>query len=258
MPEAAVRDEPASTPMGGPDGNPALLVEGLSVRYGGVKAVRDVSFSVAPASVTGLVGHNGAGKSSCLQALCGFVKSTGRVELNGESIGGTPARSRIEHGLSLVPEGWGVLREFTVLDNLKLFADAAPAAAQARAWSLERVYDLFPNLREREQVLAGQLSGGERQMLSVACSLRQGPRCLMLDEPTAGLSPAMSEAVWDACGIVQAEGIALVVVAQEVERILEFVDHVLVMQSGEITLNAPISAETKTACREQLGFGIQR
>jgi len=238
--------------------DPVLVVEHLGVRYGGVKAVQDVSFSVDQNAVVALVGHNGAGKSSCLQALCGFVKSSGSVALNGASIGSTPARSRIEHGLSLVPEGWGVLREFTVTENLQLFGDAAPPAAAARAWSLERVYDLFPNLAERQKVAAGQLSGGERQMLSVACSLRQGPRCLMLDEPTAGLSPAMSERVWEVCDHVRSEGIALVIVAQEVERVLEFVDHVLVMQSGELTLSAPNTDGTRSECRELLGFGIQR
>jgi branched-chain amino acid transport system ATP-binding protein len=235
---------------------PTLKVTDLRVRYGGVKAVQGVSFTVEQGAVVALVGHNGAGKSSCLQGLCGFVKATGDIELNGQSIGGTAARSRIEHGLSLVPEGWGVLREFSVLDNLRLFADAAPPAAAARSWSLERIFAVFPNLRERENVAAGQLSGGERQMLSVACSLRQGPLCLMLDEPTAGLSPAMAEAVWEACDVVRAEGIALVIVAQEVERILELVDHVLVMQSGEIALDAPNSGATKTSCRELLGFGL--
>jgi branched-chain amino acid transport system ATP-binding protein len=237
---------------------PALVVRDLDVRYGGVKAVRGASFSVDHGTAVALVGHNGAGKSSCLEALCAFVKASGHIELNGEDISGAPARRRIEHGLSLVPEGWGVLRQFSVLENLRLFIDAAPPAAAARAWPIDQVYEVFPNLREREDVAAGQLSGGERQMLSLACSLMQGPVCLMLDEPTAGLSPAMAEAVWDACDAVRAEGIALVVVAQEVERILELVDHVVVMQSGAVTLDAPNTSDARATCRQLLGFGAGR
>jgi branched-chain amino acid transport system ATP-binding protein len=250
------REEPVIVMPDVKDVQPMLKVENLSVHYGGVKAVQGAGFVMGEGAVVAMVGHNGAGKSSCLQALSGFVKATGTIELGGVAIERASVRTRIEHGLSLVPEGWGVVREFSVLDNLRLFGDAAPPAAAARAWSIERICDLFPNLRERQNVAAGQLSGGERQMLSVACSLRQGPLLLMLDEPTAGLSPAMTEVVWEACEVVRAEGVTLLIVAQEVERILELVDHVLVMQSGELVLDAPNSAETKRTCRERLGFGI--
>jgi branched-chain amino acid transport system ATP-binding protein len=232
-----------------------LEVRDLDVRYGGVHAVRDVSFDVMPDTSVALVGPNGAGKTSTLEGLGGFVKSSGTVRIAGEAVRALRPRSRIELGISLVPEGWNVLTELSVEENLKLFGESAPPAAASRAWALERVYELFPVLKTRRELAAGLLSGGERQMLSIGCALRQGPKCLMLDEPTMGLSPAMAETVWEVCATLRGEGIALLIVAQEVERVLELVDHVLVMQSGKLTLNAPRDAETVARCHDLLGFG---
>jgi branched-chain amino acid transport system ATP-binding protein len=233
-----------------------LEVRDLEVRYGGVQAVRGISFDVLPDTSVALVGPNGAGKTSTLEGLGGFVKtSRGAVRIAGSPVRPLRPRGRIELGLSLVPEGWNVLTELSVEDNLRLFGDAAPPAAAERAWPLERVYELFAPLWGRRELAAGLLSGGERQMLSIGCALRQGPRCLMLDEPTVGLSPAMAETVWEVCETLRGEGIALLIVAQEVERVLELVDHVLVMQSGQLTLDAPRDAETVARCHDLLGFG---
>ncbi len=236
-----------------PPGN-ALTVADLRVRYGSVEAVRGVSFSLQPGTSAALFGHNGVGKSSCLQAIAGFVRSTGRVSVDGVDVSARDVRTRIGHGVCLVPEGWGVLRELSVHDNLVLFGQTSRGGGAGRAWSIERIYDLFPSLQARQRTLAGSLSGGERQMLSIACSLVQGPLYLLLDEPTTGLSPAMVDAVWNAWTAMRADGIAVLVVGQEVERILGLVDRVLVMQSGELALDQPNSPETAQQCRELLGF----
>jgi branched-chain amino acid transport system ATP-binding protein len=232
----------------------ALTVADLRVRYGSVQAVRGVGFTLPPGTSAALFGHNGAGKSSTLQAICGFVRGTGTVTVDGEDMSNRDVRTRIGRGISLVPEGWGVLRELSVHDNLALFGQTAPATGRARAWSIERIFELFGSLKARERTLAGSLSGGERQMLSIACSLVQGPRYLLLDEPTTGLSPMMVDLVWDAWSAMRGDGIAVLVVGQEVERILGLVDRVMVMQSGEIVLDRENDPDAAQACRELLGF----
>lgn len=231
-----------------------LRVTDLRVRYGSVEAVRGVDFSLAPGTTAALFGHNGVGKSSSLQAVAGFTKASGSVHVDGVDLSSRDVRARLSAGVSLVPEGWGVLRQLSVTENLTLFANTAPPEGAERAWSADRIFDLFPSLKDRHNQLAGSLSGGERQMLSIACSLSQGPVYLLLDEPTTGLSPAMIDAVWNAWTVMRAENIAVLVVGQEVERILGLVDRVMVMQAGEIVLDDVNSHQVADLARELLGF----
>jgi branched-chain amino acid transport system ATP-binding protein len=232
----------------------ALVVEDLRVRYGGVEAVRGVSFTVEPGQTVALFGHNGVGKSSSLQAVAGFVRSTGSVRMGEADLAARDVRGRIAAGLSLVPEGWGVLRELSVDDNLHLFRSTVPVAGRQRAWPVERIFELFPALKLRHRTAAGSLSGGERQMLSIACSLVQEPVYLLLDEPTTGLSPAMVDAVWTAWNAMRTQDISILVVGQEIERVLGLVDRVMVMQSGVLVLDQANDGSTRDAARELLGF----
>ena len=196
---------------------PMLKVEGLNVSYGGVQAVQDLSLEVRSGEITALLGANGAGKSSTLMAIIGAVKlKSGRVIFEGRDITGTPPERLITQGIAMIPEGARVFARQSVEQNLRLGAYTVRDESACRQ-RLAHVYRLFPRLEERREQLAGTMSGGERQMLAIGRALMSGPRLLLSDEPSLGLSPLLVE--------------------QNMGQALEVASRAYVMQSGRIALS---------------------
>ncbi|MGB3435290.1 ABC transporter ATP-binding protein [Achromobacter sp.] len=215
-----------------------LKVEDLSVAYGGVQAVRGVSLEVRPGEIAALLGANGAGKSSTLMAIVGAVKPKGgRVVFEGRDITGTPPDRLVTQGISMIPEGARVFARQPVEQNLRL---GAYTVRDERVYGerLERVYALFPRLKERRAQLAGTMSGGERQMLAIGRALMSGPRLLLIDEPSLGLSPLLVEQVFDALAALNRDdGLSVLLVEQNMAQALEVAARAYVMQSGRVALS---------------------
>ncbi|AVG39507.1 ABC transporter ATP-binding protein [Achromobacter insolitus] len=215
-----------------------LKVEELSVAYGGVQAVRGVSLEVRPGEIAALLGANGAGKSSTLMAIVGSVKPKGgRVVFEGRDITGTSPDKLVTQGISMIPEGARVFARQPVEQNLRL---GAYTVRDERVYGerLERVYTLFPRLKERRAQLAGTMSGGERQMLAIGRALMSGPRLLLIDEPSLGLSPLLVEQVFDALAVLNRDdGLSVLLVEQNMAQALEVAARAYVMQSGRVALS---------------------
>lgn len=212
-----------------------LEVKGLCVSYGGIQAVKDISFVVPQGEVVTLIGANGAGKSSTLRSIVGLVKPTlGSVLLNGKEIAGKTPESIVSQGITLVPEGRRVFADLTVLENLKV-------GAYLRKDSLDEdirwCYDLFPRLKERSWQLAGTLSGGEQQMLAIARALMSRPDVIMMDEPSLGLAPIVVRGVFDIIREINRQGKTILLVEQNANMALNAAHHGYVMETGRITLS---------------------
>jgi branched-chain amino acid transport system ATP-binding protein len=215
-----------------------LKVEDRSVAYGGVQAVRGLSLEVRPGEIAALLGANGAGKSSTLMAIVGSVRPKGgRVIFEGRDITGTPPDRLVTQGISMIPEGARVFARQPVEQNLRL---GAYTVRDERVYGerLERVYALFPRLKERRTQLAGTMSGGERQMLAIGRALMSGPRLLLIDEPSLGLSPLLVEQVFDALAALNRDdGLSVLLVEQNMAQALEVAARAYVMQSGRVVLS---------------------
>ncbi len=226
---------------------PSLVVSDLEVRYGSVAAVRGVSFEVAPGEIVGLIGPNGAGKSSTLHAIMGLVRaSAGDLRLGQRSFHGRSPEVIARSGIALVPEGRRIFGELTVDENLRLGLSARRSAARA-AEDLERVSELFPVVREFRSRQAGTLSGGQQQQLAIARALVSAPDVLLLDEPSLGLSPTVTDAVFDALASIRDQGLAVLLVEQRAQRTVALANRSLVLANGEIrlTLTPEDAADTE-------------
>jgi branched-chain amino acid transport system ATP-binding protein len=213
-----------------------LRVEGLSVQYGAVRAVNDVSFRVPAGHAVGIIGANGAGKTSTLRALMGLVpRSSGRVSLGERDLSGVPARHMVRHGVGYVPEGRHVFPGLSVEKNLLL-------GAYTRKWRtqtsepLAEVFELFPVLAEMRGRLAGALSGGQQQMLAIGRALMSRPRLMLLDEPSMGLSPRLIADIARVLARLRSEGISLLLVEQNAKLTFEVAGECLVMENGEVAM----------------------
>ncbi|PJM67086.1 ABC transporter ATP-binding protein [Achromobacter ruhlandii] len=215
-----------------------LKVEKLSVAYGGVQAVRDLSLEVRQGEIAALLGADGAGKSSTLLAIIGSVKPReGRVVFEGRDITGTPPDQLVKQGIAMIPEGARVFARQPVEQNLRL---GAYTVRDERVYQerLDKVYTLFPRLKERREQLAGTMSGGERQMLAIGRALMSGPRLLLIDEPSLGLSPLLVEQVFDALAALNRDdGLSVLLVEQNMAQALEVAARAYVMQSGRVALS---------------------
>ena len=226
----------------GEDAGPLLAVERVTVGYGRVRVVRDLSLAVATGSITALVGSNGAGKTTLLRTVAGLMQpEAGAVRLDGTDLVGTRCHERVERGIVLVPEGRLVFPLFTVEENLRIGA-FAPHARAAAAEHTEEMYALFPRLRERRRQLAGTLSGGEQQMLAIARGLMSRPRLLLLDEPTLGLAPLAAAAIFKLVERLRASGLTIMLAEQDVRRTLDVADHAYVLENGHCALAGPARA----------------
>ena len=202
--------------------------------YGGIKAVKGISFDVPRGEVVTLIGANGAGKSSTLRSICGLVKpASGSILLNGEEIAGKPAEQIVSKKITLVPEGRRVFADLTVLENLKIGAYLRKDNLEA---DLNWVYDLFPRLKERNWQSAGTLSGGEQQMLAIARALMSRPKLIMMDEPSLGLAPLVVQGVFDIIREINRQGKTILLVEQNANMALQAAHHGYVMEVGTITM----------------------
>ena len=214
-----------------------LELSGVSASYGSVPAISDVSIAVGEGEAVGLLGANGAGKSSTLRAISGLLKlSSGAVRFAGTDLAAMPAYRIPELGIAHVPEGRQVFPEMTVEENLEIGA-YVPKAKAARAQTMELVYGIFPRLAERRRQLAGTMSGGEQQMLAVGRGLMLKPRLLMLDEPSLGLAPVMTDVTFEKIGEIHRMGTAILLVEQNVSRALSLVTRAYVLESGRIIMH---------------------
>ena len=236
---------------------PLLRIEHLEVRYGDLIGVSDVSLDVPEGSVVALLGSNGGGKTTVLNAVAGLIPvHSGGIEFRGQPIGGRSAFSIVREGLALSPEGWRLFVQQSVENNLNL--GATPLRDKRRAAALlERVYDIFPKLAERRNQRAGTMSGGERQMLAVGRALMSDPKLLMLDEPSLGLAPAVVEAMYETFGRLHREGLTILLAEQSIELALEVSDFATVLQVGKSVLSGKASdlASDPQVQKAYLGIG---
>lgn len=214
----------------------ALTVEDLSVHYGGVTAVRSVGFDLAPGESVGIIGANGAGKTSTLKALMGLVRRTGRIRLGDVDLTRVKPRDVVRHGIGYVPEGRHIFPGLPVEKNLMLGAYTRPWRSAGTHESLTEVYDLFPVLHEMRTRLAGALSGGQQQMLAVGRALMSRPSLILLDEPSMGLSPKLVEQILDALLRLRRSGLSMLLVEQNATLTFEATNRCLVMENGQVAM----------------------
>ena len=213
-----------------------LTLSAVSARYGSVPAISDVSISVGEGEAVGLLGANGAGKSTTLRAISGLIRTTsGSITFLGTDLAAMPPHKIAELGIAHVPEGRQVFPELTVKENLDVGA-YIPSAKAERNRTLELVFGIFPALAERRNQLAGTMSGGEQQMLAVGRGLMLKPRLLMLDEPSLGLAPVVTDATFAKIQEVHAMGTAILLVEQNVSRALGMVQRAYVLESGKVII----------------------
>ena len=222
--------------------NVLLKVQGLKVAYGGIQAVKGVDFEVREGELVSLIGSNGAGKTTTMKAITGTLPYVdGDIQYLGKSIKGRGAWDLVKEGLAMVPEGRGVFARMTITENLLMGAyirdDKAGIAAD-----VEKMFNIFPRLRERKDQLAGTMSGGEQQMLAMGRALMSRPRVLLLDEPSMGLSPFMVDKIFEVVKDVYAQGVTVMLVEQNASRALQIADRGYVMESGLITMSGQASA----------------
>ena len=213
-----------------------LEVEGLEAGYGPVTVVRDLAFSVEEGQVVTILGANGAGKTTTLRALSGVARASGRIDFGGKSLVGRAPEWIVRRGIAHVPEGRGNFAELTVEENLRLGAYVRKDGGQTRE-DIKRCYGYFPRLEERSSQAAGSLSGGEQQMLAIARGLMLRPRLMLLDEPSHGLSPLITREVFKILREIVEEGTTLLIVEQNANLVLEFVDHAYVLETGRLVLD---------------------
>jgi branched-chain amino acid transport system ATP-binding protein len=226
---------------------PPLDVSDHEVRYGSVAAVRGISFEVQPGEILGLIGPNGAGKSSTLHAIMGLVGvAGGDVRLGERSLRGRPPEAVARNGIALVPEGRRIFGELTVEENLRLGLSARRSTVGADD-DVERALELFPVVREFRSRHAGALSGGQQQQLAIARALVSAPDVLLLDEPSLGLSPTVTDAVFEALAAIRDEGLAVLLVEQRAQRTVALANRCLVLANGEVrlTLTPDDAADTE-------------
>mgnify|MGYP000855312981 CR=1 FL=1 len=216
--------------------NALLKVSDLEVRYGGILALKGVSFEVNKGEVVSLIGANGAGKTTTLRALSGMIPFSGGVEFQGQNLAKVPSHQIVRLGLAHSPEGRGVFPNLTVAENLQMGAFSRKDKAEI-ARNLEHCYELFPRMKERLKQKAGTLSGGEQQMLAISRALMAQPTLLLLDEPSLGLAPLIVAQIFEIIKKVNKEGVTILLVEQNARMALKVSNRAYVVETGKITLS---------------------
>jgi branched-chain amino acid transport system ATP-binding protein len=216
---------------------PLLALQKLEVAYGGIHAVKGIDLEVGQGELVCLIGANGAGKTTTLKGICGLLPvKAGKVLYGGDNVTGKPAFTLVRRGLAMVPEGRGVFGALTIEENLAMGAYIRNDHAAIKS-DIERVYGLFPRLKERRRQTAGTLSGGEQQMLAMGRAMLSRPKLLLLDEPSMGLAPLMVQKVFETIVTISREGVTILLIEQNAKLALEVSSRGYVMESGEITLH---------------------
>jgi branched-chain amino acid transport system ATP-binding protein len=216
-----------------------LKVSGLKVAYGGIQAVKGASFEVHQGELVSLIGANGAGKTTTLKAITGIQPiAAGEVEYLGKSIRGQGAWDLARQGLVMVPEGRGTFTRMTITENLQMGAYTRSDTEQI-AQDIDKVFAIFPRLKERALQLAGTMSGGEQQMLAMGRALMAKPKVLLMDEPSMGLSPIMVDKIFEVVDTIHKQGTTILLVEQNASRALSLANRGYVMESGEVTMSGP-------------------
>ena len=218
--------------------NTLLKVSGLKVAYGGIQAVKGVSFEVGQGELVSLIGANGAGKTTTLKAVTGTqAVAAGDIEFLGKPIKGQGAWNLVKQGLVMVPEGRGTFTRMTITENLQMGAYVRDD--QEVEADMEKVFNIFPRLKERRHQLAGTMSGGEQQMLAMGRALMARPKVLLMDEPSMGLSPIMVDKIFEVVADIHSQGTTILLVEQNASRALQLANRGYVMESGEVTMSGP-------------------
>ncbi|MBV9210592.1 MAG: ABC transporter ATP-binding protein [Acidobacteria bacterium] len=216
-----------------------LTLENVSVNYGAIEALTDISMNIEKGEVVTLIGANGAGKTTTLRTITGLLSpSAGRVMFEGEQISGIPAHKLVARGISMSPEGRGVFANLSVRENLQMGAYLQKNKRQISE-SMERAFTMFPRLKERESQKAGTLSGGEQQMLAMGRALMSRPRLLLLDEPSLGLAPLVVHTIFEAIEDIRSEGTTILLVEQNAHAALGHSDRAYVLETGNIVMTGP-------------------
>ena len=219
---------------------PILSIHDLKVNYGGIEAVKGISFEVPESSIITLIGSNGAGKSSTLRTIAGLVKPvSGKIVFRGDDITGLDPTGIVKKGITLVPEGRKIFPDLTVLENLKM---GAYLRNDDISGDIQWVYDLFPRLKERSWQAGGTLSGGEQQMLAVGRALMSRPKMIMMDEPSLGLAPIIVKGIFDIIREINRQGVTVLLIEQNANMALKTADFAYVLETGKITMSGPGAA----------------
>ena len=233
MPEQKQKDPSA--------GKPLLSIQGLRVAYGGIMAVKGIDFEVRAGELVSLIGANGAGKTTTLKAITGLQPmADGDIVFDGQSIRGKPAHALVRMGLAMVPEGRGTFTRMTIDENL-LMGSYTRGDKQGVQDDIDRVFSIFPRLKERRAQLAGTMSGGEQQMLAMGRAMMCRPRMLLLDEPSMGLSPIMVDKIFEVVEEIARQGVTILLVEQNAKRALELAQRGYVLDSGTMTMGGEAS-----------------
>jgi branched-chain amino acid transport system ATP-binding protein len=228
-----------------------VVVDGVDVRYGPVQALRSVSLTVEPGSCVLLLGANGAGKTSLLKSIAGFVPYRGRIGYDGQELPRAGRTGNTRRGIALVPEGRGTLNGLTVAENLRMGAYTRRDSGIRS--DVEQWLEFFPALKSRTKQKAGSLSGGEQQMLALARAMMCRPRLLLLDEPSMGLAPSVADVIFERIAQLRDEGLSVLIVEQNLARVLDVVSTIYVLSLGEITLRTtPSELDSSAEIRERL------
>ena len=234
-----------------------LALSGVDAYYGDSHVLHDISLALGQARLLGLLGRNGAGKTTCMNVAVGLVAPRrGKVTVGGDNVTGRSPESIAARGLALVPQGRRIFRSLSVRENLLVAARPPVIKTPFQPWSFERVYAMFPRLKERQHQIAGFLSGGEQQMLAIGRALMSNPRVLLMDEPSEGLAPQIVAEVMATIRLLKGEGLSIVLVEQNAKLVFDVADDIVILNSGQVAVTGTADELRRSGIDLQQHLGI--